>query len=173
MALHTKKLYYRRGSTTEQIDLYTTTAEVGSEYIALRDGSTSVYAPIGVTTDSRASLLRVMKDSIKAVLKQLIVYVGIWSGAGSGMRGSPGQGWSTTTTFSFDYNRVFSSSNLNNFKAEIGGYSSIGYNRVRVDGTTYSTPRSFRLSTGNHTVSYEGIQDDEGSNGYSIGYRIV
>jgi len=71
VALHTKKLYYRRGSTTEQIDLYTTTAEAGSEYLALRDGSTSVYAGINEINDVDASHIRIFKNSTKAILKKV------------------------------------------------------------------------------------------------------
>lgn len=62
MALHTKKLYYRRGGTTYSIDLYTTTAEVGSEYVALRDGSTTVYAKIDAVGSANESHLRVRKS---------------------------------------------------------------------------------------------------------------
>ena len=64
MALHTKKLYYRRGGTTYSIDLYTTTAEVGAEYISLRDGSTTVYAKIDAVGSANESFLRVRKSGI-------------------------------------------------------------------------------------------------------------
>lgn len=61
MAIHTKKLYYRRGGTTYSIDLYTTIEEVGSEYIVLRDGSTPVYAKIGDVGDANVSYIRCFK----------------------------------------------------------------------------------------------------------------
>lgn len=69
MALHTKKLYYRRGGTTYSIDLYTTTAEVGSEYIALDDAGTIVYAAIVSEGSNGESYLRIRKSGItKSVL---------------------------------------------------------------------------------------------------------
>lgn len=69
MALHTKKLYYRRGGTTYSVDLYTTTAEVGSEYLTLRDGSIDVYAKIDAVGSTNESFLRVHKSGI---IKSLI-----------------------------------------------------------------------------------------------------
>lgn len=73
MALHAKKLYYRRGEATYSIDLYTTTAEVGSEYITLRDGSTTVYAALGDVVDAAASHLRVQKSDVTyAVLSEFV-----------------------------------------------------------------------------------------------------
>jgi len=72
MALHTKKLYYRRGGTTYSIDLYTTTAEVGSEYVALRDGSTTVYAKIDAVGSANESHLRIRKSGVtKSVLSTM------------------------------------------------------------------------------------------------------
>jgi len=72
MALHTKKLYYRRGGTTYSIDLYTTTAEVGSEYLSLRDGSTTVYAKIDTVGSANESYLRVRKSGVTKSLLNTI-----------------------------------------------------------------------------------------------------
>ena len=55
MALHTKKLYYRRAGVTNPIDLYTSTADVGAEYISLRVDGITVYAPIVSVADPNAS----------------------------------------------------------------------------------------------------------------------
>jgi hypothetical protein len=73
MALHSKKLYYRRSGVTYPIDLGTTTADVGPDYISLRDGSTTVYAKLGDITDGSASYLRLRKAGVtKAILSKLI-----------------------------------------------------------------------------------------------------
>ena len=73
MALHSKKLYYRRGGITYPIDLGTTTADVGPDYISLRDGNTTVYAKLGDITDGSASYLRLRKAGVtKAILSKLI-----------------------------------------------------------------------------------------------------
>jgi hypothetical protein len=72
MALHTKKLYYRRGGTTYSVDLYTTTAEVGAEYLTLRDGSINVYAKIDAVNSVHESHLRCYKNSIsKSIISTL------------------------------------------------------------------------------------------------------
>lgn len=73
MALHTKKLYYRRGGTTYSIDLYTTTVEVGSEYLTLRDGTTNVYAKIDAVGSANESYLRVRKSgATKSILSTIL-----------------------------------------------------------------------------------------------------
>ena len=73
MALHSKKLYYRRSGVTYPIDLGTTTADVGPDYISLRDGSTTVYAKLGDITDGSASYLRLRKAGVtKAILSKLM-----------------------------------------------------------------------------------------------------
>lgn len=64
MALHTKKYYYRRDGVTYSIDLYTTIAEVGSDYCVLYDGSTPVYAKIGDVSDPNVSYIRIFKGGV-------------------------------------------------------------------------------------------------------------
>ena len=72
MALHSKKLRYKRGGTEYTVDLYTTTAEVGSEYFAVRDGVTTVYAKIAPTGTANESYLRVRKSGVtKSILSAL------------------------------------------------------------------------------------------------------
>ena len=80
MALHSKKLYYRRGDITYPIDLGTTTADVGPDYISLRDGSTTVYAKLGDITDGSASYLRLRKAGVtKAILSKLMDWQWQWA----------------------------------------------------------------------------------------------
>ena len=71
MAEYTKKLHIRKAGVVTDIKLYTTTAEVGANYLTLKDGTTPVYAKLGVTTDANASALRIRKSStVYAVLKE-------------------------------------------------------------------------------------------------------
>ena len=64
MALHTKKLYYRRAGITYSADLYTTTTEVGVDYLALKDGSINVYAKLGDVGGSGEGFIRAKKNGI-------------------------------------------------------------------------------------------------------------
>jgi hypothetical protein len=59
MALHTKKIYYKRSGVIYPINTYTTAGEAGTAYIALRDGATTVYAPIVVAEHANASHIAV------------------------------------------------------------------------------------------------------------------
>lgn len=69
MSESTKKIYYRRGGVTYEIKTYTSTSDVGSEYIGLNIGGTTYYAKIGAVGDSNASYLRVQKGgATKAIL---------------------------------------------------------------------------------------------------------
>lgn len=69
MAESTKKLYYRRSGITYQIKTYTTTSDVGPEYLGLNIGGVTYYAKIGSVSDTFASHLRVHKGGVtKAVL---------------------------------------------------------------------------------------------------------
>ena len=87
MALHTKQLHYRREGVTYSIDLYTTTAEVGTDYISIHDGSTTVYAALGDATDAAASYLRIQKSAVtKAILKNFIQ--SNWEALGDGLGNS-------------------------------------------------------------------------------------
>lgn len=71
MAEYSKKLHIRKSGTVTDIKLYTTTSEVGTNYLSFRDGSTTVYAKLGATSDSNASALRVRKSGTTyAVLTQ-------------------------------------------------------------------------------------------------------
>lgn len=74
MAEYSKQLHIRKDSTITDIKLYTTTDEVGTNYITLKDGTTPVYAKLGDTADTSASALRVRKAStVYAVLMQAAI----------------------------------------------------------------------------------------------------
>lgn len=64
MSLHSKKLRYRRGGVDYAINLYTTAAEVGSNYAQVRADGVDLYAKLGPTSDPMASHLRVRKGGI-------------------------------------------------------------------------------------------------------------
>ncbi len=69
MALYNKQLHVRKNGVVTNINLYTTASETGNLALGVKDGSTTVYAKLGVPTDSLASPLRVRKNgSIYAVL---------------------------------------------------------------------------------------------------------
>lgn len=69
MAEHTKKLKYRQSGTTYEVNLYTDSADVGTDALGLRDGTTTVYAKLGDPTDPDASHVRVRSSSTtKAIL---------------------------------------------------------------------------------------------------------
>ena len=64
MAVYSKKLHIKKGTSQQDIDLYTTTGEVGNNRLCLKDGSATVYAKLVSTSDSRASSLRVIKNNV-------------------------------------------------------------------------------------------------------------
>ncbi|SEP36868.1 glycine-rich domain-containing protein [Propionispora vibrioides] len=71
MATYTKKLHIRKNNIITDICLYTTTSEVGSDYVILNINGNIVYAKLGSTTDANASPLRIRKSSsVYAVLTQ-------------------------------------------------------------------------------------------------------
>jgi len=175
--LSTEKLYCRRSGVTYSIDLYTDTSDVGAEYLSIRVGGNIRYAKIVATTDSTASHLRVQRSGVtKAVATTAITFVGVWSSAGTGSTSNTNPRW-TSFTYYFDFNRVFSSSSLHNFRAIT---THTGYN-YRIDGVDYTATTSWtnhRLSTGNHTVSYYGLFREGNSEidpeyYYSSGTRVI
>lgn len=62
MALLANKLYIQKGSTTQSANIYSTTAEAGSNYLSAKIGSTTGYIPLVATTDTRATNGRVTKS---------------------------------------------------------------------------------------------------------------
>ncbi|XER08880.1 hypothetical protein SRRS_44970 [Sporomusa rhizae] len=62
MTLHSKKLHIRKTGVVTDINLYTTIGEAGNSALAVKDGRTTVYAKLGLPTDSLASPLRVRKS---------------------------------------------------------------------------------------------------------------
>lgn len=73
MAEYAKKLHIRKSGVVTDIKLYSTTGEVGANYLVLRDGSNVMYAKLDATSNSLASDLRVRKTgNIYAVCKQAL-----------------------------------------------------------------------------------------------------
>ena len=62
MALYNKQLHVRKDGVVTNINLYTSVSEAGNSALAVKDGSATVYAKLGVPTDSLASPLRVRKN---------------------------------------------------------------------------------------------------------------
>lgn len=63
MAEMTKKLHFLKSGTEQTAKAYSTTAETGGSYITNSIDNTTVYVPIGSTSDSRATYGRVLKSS--------------------------------------------------------------------------------------------------------------
>lgn len=186
MALATEKLYYRRAGVTYSINLYTATSDVGTEYLSVRVAGNIRYAGIVATTDGRASHLRVQKGgTTKAIASTAIDYIGVWTTFGNSPPYSQ-PGWNQYT-ISTDYNKVFSSSSLFNFRVNFTITGASGYTiacRVTIDGNisiwNYSTglrTNNFRLSTGSHTIrlwsGYEDVSDTRSMQYSSQGQTVV
>lgn len=63
MGEYSKKLHIRKNGTVEDITLYTSRSDLASSNaLSIRDNGTVVYAPLGSTSDSSASSLRVRKN---------------------------------------------------------------------------------------------------------------
>lgn len=74
MAEYAKKLHIRKSGVVTDIKLYSTTGEVGANYLTLKDGTNVIYAKLGTTGDGSASALRVRKSGTTyAVLTQASV----------------------------------------------------------------------------------------------------
>lgn len=71
MAEYAKKLHIRKSGVVTDIKLYSTTGEVGADYLTLKDDINTMYAKAGTTNDANASDLTVKKGSTTyAVLTQ-------------------------------------------------------------------------------------------------------
>ena len=66
MSLASRKLHYRKAGVTYDINLYNSITDVqyDSGYVSTRAAGVKLYAPIGTTTDSRATDLRIRKDGV-------------------------------------------------------------------------------------------------------------
>lgn len=64
MAITSKHLCYYRDGTIYNINLYDSVADVGANYLAIESNIGTVYAPLGLPTDTYASHLRIQKNSI-------------------------------------------------------------------------------------------------------------
>jgi len=74
MARYTaKRLHIKKGNIQQDINLYTTTSEVGSNRLCIKDGNITVYAKLVSPNDSQATSLRVSKNNVTyAVAKTAI-----------------------------------------------------------------------------------------------------
>lgn len=71
MAEYAKKLHIRKSSVVTDIKLYSTTGEVGSNYLTLKDGSNVIYAKADAIGSANASDLRIRKGgNVYAILTQ-------------------------------------------------------------------------------------------------------
>lgn len=70
MAELTKKFHILKNGTNQQAKLYTTVAEAGSSYTPIKVDGSTVYIPLGATSDSRATFgrLKVSKGTEYAIL---------------------------------------------------------------------------------------------------------
>lgn len=62
MAEMTKKLHFLKSGTEQTAKAYSTTAEAGSSYITNSIDNTTCYIPLVSTSDSRATVGRVLKN---------------------------------------------------------------------------------------------------------------
>lgn len=69
MAELAKKLHLKKGATEHTAKAYSTTAEIGGDYINAKIDGVTAYIAIGETTDNRATMGRVKKNgATKAIL---------------------------------------------------------------------------------------------------------
>lgn len=179
MGTASNKLYYRRGGVTYSIDLYTSTADFSTtDYFCVRaqsggGGPATLYAPVGSTTDSRASYLRVYDGSTKAVYSTAIKYTSAWSNFGSRSTPTGYNSYSVAT----DYHVLYSSGSAYNIRIVFtvncsGGETVNPY--VYIDGTTYyygsnvasgTYYKYFRLTTTTHTIRLHALYQEVGESG--------
>lgn len=71
MATLIKKQRFLKNGSAQTANIYSTTAEAGSDYIPTQADGVAGYVAIGSTTDSRATLGRIKKSSAAAELAVL------------------------------------------------------------------------------------------------------
>lgn len=69
MAELTKKLHFLKSGTEQTAKAYSTTTEVGSNYVNFKIDEVPCYAPLGTTTDGMATNGRVIKGSTTYAIK--------------------------------------------------------------------------------------------------------
>jgi hypothetical protein len=175
MALSNEKLYYRRSGITESVNTYTALSDVGTEALKVRVNGADRYIALGDETDSKKSFLRIRKNGIiKAILKSVIDYVGSWT-----LIVTTNYNAYRYWTVYFDYDKVFSESDMTNFKF-VGNMLNTKY---KIDGVEYTatttlvngmyvTERKHRLTTGNHTIGLTATLVFSTSSSASA-YRVV
>ena len=62
MAEYSKQIHYRLNNTVNDIKLYTSTEDVGSDYVSVMDSGATVYAALVDPSDSYASDVKIRKD---------------------------------------------------------------------------------------------------------------
>ena len=70
MSTSSYKLYYRKNNATYSCNLYTTTAEVGAEWITVYAGGQKLYAPLKEVADGNSSDLRVVKNNLVHIIQK-------------------------------------------------------------------------------------------------------
>ena len=66
-----KKLHNKKDNIIEDITLYSTSSEVGDNYVTLKTGGVTVYAPLGTSEDENASKITVKRKSDNTEYKVL------------------------------------------------------------------------------------------------------
>lgn len=79
MAELTKKLHFKKGNIEQTAKAYSTVAEVGGEYITNKIDNVTCYIPVGDVADGRATMGRITKNGIKAILSSGGVIAGEWT----------------------------------------------------------------------------------------------
>lgn len=83
-----KHLYYYKDGETHTISLYTSLAEAGNNALMLQDNNSSLYAALGLPSDSNASHLKTHKNGITwAVLFHMATGVPLVSQLGNELYG--------------------------------------------------------------------------------------
>lgn len=98
MAEIANKLHYRKSGVTQNISLYNSTDDVGSNYMSLRVNGTTVYAKLGDASHMEATDLKVRKTGTTyTVLKSNLVELP--SGYIAMFEGSCPSGWTRHSSF--------------------------------------------------------------------------
>lgn len=175
MSLHSKKLRYRRGGIDYAISLYTTAAEVGSNYAQVRADGVDLYAKLGSTSDPQASHLRARKGGVdyafflEALDELPTGFIGMFTSA------TCPSGWTRETAFDDKLIRAYSS---------YGGYSILtththSYDIPSAVSNQYTTLTSYRwLDTPGyfqeeHTHSYSGCSVTTSAGNHMPPYKKI
>lgn len=145
MAELAKKLYFKKAGVEQTAKAYSTTAEVGAEYIENKIDGVTCYVAIGDTTDSRATMGRVTKNGTKAILN-------------SGKPPYTEMQWTTAGTYTFTVPQGVTRIRV----AVCGGGGGVAY-----CGDTDGDRRAYTAGTGG-TSSFGSLISATGGNGGSF-----